>query len=404
MKKILVATMMAATAMGAMAQATLVKEVSNAMKDKSPDYQAIIQQIQPALTNPETATDVEAWLLAAKANVSLYDNLYKLQAIGQDVDKPLMGKVLMDGIECYITALPLDSVPDAKGKIKAKNSKEILKQIKDNYNQLNNVGADLYNAHDFNGAYRAWDMVLTIPDNPVLGKNGPVAFPDSTKSDIAFNKGIASWQADSLQRALNSFKQAISLGYDKKQVYDYAISIAAQLQDNAEITALATQAYPIYGDEDPKFLQLMINDKIENKQYEEARSMLDEAIAASPENPQLYFVLGILEETLDNKDAALKAFEKSIELDPDYAQGQYSVGRTICNLAYVIDDEAGQGSQEEYMQVRTNKVNPMFKEAAVHLEKAYQLDPDNMHDALRYLRNVYYNLGDEENLKRVENL
>lgn len=405
MKKVLIATLMAYSAIGAFAQTEVVKDATNAMKGKSPDYQAIVNQLKPAFTNPETATDAETWVLAGKASIALYDNLYKMQAIGQDVDAPLMGNSLMDGIEYFITALPYDSVPDAKGKIKTKYSKEIVKQVKDNYNQLNNLGATLYNAKDFNGAYRAWDMFLTLPKNPVLGANAPAALPDTIMADIAFNKGIAAWQADSADRALSAFQQAISLGYNKKQVYDYAIAIAAQNGKNDVVTALATQAYPIFGDEDPKFLQLMINDKIEKKQYDEARSMLNEAIAASPENPQLYFVLGILEETLENNDAALADYQKAIQLDPNYAQGQYAVGRTICNLAYALDDKAGQGTtQAEYMEIRNNQVNPMFKEAATYLEKAYELDPENMHDALRYLRNVYYNLGDEENLKRVESL
>lgn len=374
------------------------------MKGKSPDYAAIIKQIAPALQNPETKADVNAWVLAAKANIGLYDNLYKKQAIGQSVNETRMGNALMDGLQDYLTALPLDTVIDAKDKIKTKYSKEIIKQIKENWGQLNNIGGVLYNANDFNGAYRAWDMFLTIPTDPVLGKNAPEALPDTITRDIAFNMGIASWQGDSLQRALDAFQKAIALGYDKKAVYDYAISVAYQLGKNDLVNQLATQAYPLFGNEDPKYLQLMINDKIENKQFDEAHSMLDKAIAASPENPQLYYVMGILEENMDNPEKALENFKKSVALDPNYTYGLYSVGRTMCNIAYAIDDKAGQGTQEEYMEVRNNQVNPMFKEAAEYLEKAYQLDSDNMQDALRYLRNIYYNLNDEENLKRVENL
>lgn len=404
MKKAIIAVIAATLGMSAWAQTSLVKDLSNQMKLKSPDYKQIAEQIKPALTNPETAGDVEAWVLAGKANINLFDNLWKLQAIGQDVDAVLMGNSLMDGINDYIKALPLDTIVDAKGKTKTKYSKEIIKQINENYSQLNNVAASLYNDRDYIGAYRAWDMVLTIPKNPVLGKNAPAAMADTLQSEVAFNMGIAAWQADSIQDALNSFKKAIKLGYTKKNAYDYAIATAAQLQLNDEVNALAAEAYPLYGNEDPKFLQILINEKINNEQYDDARKMLDEAIAATPNNAQLYFVMGVLDETMNNKEAALADYKKSIEIDPNYAQGLYSVGRMICNIAYDVDDEANKGTQEEYNQIRSTKVDPMFKEASVYLEKAYEIDPDNMTDALRYLRNVYYNLHDEENLKRVENL
>ena len=86
------------------------------------------------------------------------------------------------------------------------------------------------------------------------------------------------------------------------------------------------------------------------------------------------------------------------------AQYQYNVGRSLCNKAYALDDAATKQSQDEYQSIRDNQVNPLFREAAGYLEEAYKLNPDEMHDALVYLRNVYYNLNDEANLKRVEAL
>lgn len=406
MKKVLLATMLAATTLAMSAQADALKDLQNQMKGKNPDYKAITTQIEAVLVNPETANDVDAWMLAAKANSALYSNLNAQKAIGQpNIDISLMGNALMTGIEDYIAALPLDSVPDAKGKIKAKNSKEIIKQVNTYYPSLYDMAALLFNdAKDFNGAYKAFNMYLTLPDNPVLGSNAPKAQPDTIRGEIAYNMAIAAWQAEQLDKALDAFKKALAFGYNKKHVYDYALGVAANLNKSDEIVALAQEAYPVYGSEDPKYLILMINGKIEAKQYDEARSMLNEAIAAQPDNGQLYFALGILEENLDNMDAALADYKKAVTLDPSIAQAQYYAGRAICNMAYALDDQAGQGTQEEYNKVRQEQVNPMFKDAAVYLEKAYELDPDNMHDALIYLKNVYYNVNDAANLERIEKL
>ncbi len=60
-------------------------------------------------------------------------------------------------------------------------------------------------------------------------------------------------------------------------------------------------------------------------------------------------------------------------------------------------------SNSQYQEFRSTKVDPILKEAAGYLEKAYQID-DTMSDARQVLRSIYYNLNDEENLKRVESM
>ena len=48
-------------------------------------------------------------------------------------------------------------------------------------------------------------------------------------------------------------------------------------------------------------------------------------------------------------------------------------------------------------------MRPIILEAVKYLEKAYELDNEQL-DALRYLKNIYYVLNDGDNLTRVEKL
>ncbi|MCH5248026.1 MAG: tetratricopeptide repeat protein [Muribaculaceae bacterium] len=404
MKKSLLAALLIPIASIAFAQTDVVKEVEHDLKAQKPNYQNDLNRIKPALTNPETSSEALTWYLAGKAGVGIYDDLFTQLALGREIDKNLAGTSIVEGMGYFVTALPLDTVIDAKGKAKTKYSKDIAKQLQNHYNDLNTAGVYLWEAQNYAGAYDAWDMYLNLPKNPILANVKLATQPDSIMSEIAYNQALAAWQADSLENALKAFDRAMSMGYDKKNVYDYAIAVAATLGNSAEVTRLSEIAYPLYGAEDPKYLQLIINSKIEAKEYDQARNMLDEAIADQPDNANLYFVLGVLEETLENKKEALEDYKKAATLNPEYAQALYYVGRSLCNEAFEIDDKASQLPMNEYQQVRQNEVNPLFKEASTYLEKAYALDPDEMHDALIYLRNVYYNLNDEENLKRVESL
>ncbi|MDE7368285.1 MAG: tetratricopeptide repeat protein [Muribaculaceae bacterium] len=392
-----------AASVAANAQTGVVKEAEQQAKNGK--YLEAIATIQPALTNPETSQVVTTWFIPGKAGLDYYKEQYLNKTIGKNVDGAKMGHALIDGYNYLLTALPLDSVPDAKGKVKPKYSKEIVKLIKENYDHFNNAAVFLWDAQDYKGAYDAWDIVINAPSNPVLGMNAPKAYPDSTLGDIIFNQGLAAWQMDSIKMSLASFEKAMAIGYDKSQIYDYAISHAARLGDNDKVYALAEEAFQKFGNANPLYLQLMINGRIEKEQYEEAAKMLDDAIAVSPNDAQLYNIKGVLYESMKDNDKARELYLQAVQIDPTSAQAQYNYGRQLCTEAYSINDKAQESNipNAEYQKLREEKLNPLFRQAAEHLEAALKADPEN-HDVKTYLRNVYYNLGDDENLKRIENM
>ena len=157
-----------------------------------------------------------------------------------------------------------------------------------------------------------------------------------------------------------------------------------------------------YGKEDPKFIQLIINGYIEKQDYAQANAMLDEAIANEPGNAVYLNLKGVICESQKDNETALEYYKKATELDATLASAHYNYGRKLCEKAYSISDSSAELSQAEYNKVRAEQIDPLLRLAAEQLEKAFQLDEDNQRDALRYLRNVYYNLGDDENLKRIE--
>ena len=400
-KKLFFGLCVAAATVTGTAQVNAVKEAERAAKDGN--YKAAMELLQPAFTNEETANDAKTWFVAGKAGFDFYDNQYALKSIGKEADAKAMGAALINSYGYLTKALPLDSLPNEKGKIKPRFSKEIVKLIQSHYNDFNNAAIFMWEAQDWQGAYDAWNVLINAPSDPVLGANAPKAYADSTLAEIIYNQGLAAWQMDSLSMSLACFEKAIEKGYSKKQVFDYAINHAAQLRDNEKVYQLAEQAYKLHGSENPLYLQLMINGRIEHEQYDEARQMLDDAIAANPDDAQLYYVKGILEESQKNNEEAYKMYEIAIEKNPELAQAQYALGRSICTKAYKINDEAVNKPNAEYQKIREEQVNPLFREAAEHLERALEIDPDNSHDVRVYLKNIYYNLGDDANLKRIEN-
>ncbi len=402
MKKIVLMGLGVAACLGATAQNNLVKEVERDMKSNPENYQKNIERLKPAFTNPETQNGAYAWFVAGKGGMDYYDKAEGFRAIGKATDDKAAAHALLDAYGYLKTSIQKDTVVNEKGKVKTKYSKDIVKLVQGHYNDVNAAGVMLWGAQDYNGAYDAWELYTSLPFDPIFGANAPAAPADSTLSDIHYNKALAAWQAERLEDALNSFDKALALGYNGKNIYDYAISVAYNMNNSAKMAEYAAKAYPLYGAEDNRYIGYMINDKINNKQYDEAKQMLETYIAADPNNAQLYYVLGILYDSQENAEEATKNYKKAIELDPENAAALMQYGRQIYNSAVKLDDEYNTLNAQEYNQARAEKIDPLLREAAEYLEKAYALDSENMGQAVSLLRSIYYSLNDQENLQRVE--
>lgn len=385
----------------ASAQKALLKEVGSAMAKDATTYPNNIQRLTPAFTNPETAEFVDTWYTAGKGAFDFYDKQQVMLQMKQDVDKKTLGHALLDGYGYFLKALPLDSIPDAKGKIKPKRSKDILKLIKGHHNDFFNAALYMWDVQDYKGAVDAWDLYLTLPDNALYALT---AIPDSTKAEITFNKGIGYSLLKDDQAALNAFKDAIAQGYTQKNAFDYAIAAASSLQQPSEMAAIAKQAYPLYGKEDSHYIGYIVNELIQSKKFAEADDMLNKYIQAEPNNAQLYFVKGILLESEEKPDQALQAYKKSLALNPNDAQAQFRVGYILYQDALKLDqDVPADMKQADYKVYRADKVDPVLKEAASYLEKSL-LNDDTVTDSRTVLRSIYYNLNDDENYKRVSEM
>ncbi len=413
MKKLSILGLCLLAVASASAQKSLVKEVEGKAKGFNADYAAARDQLKPALTKPESKDEAQTWYVAGTIEFGDYDAMLGKKAVGQQVDEPKMGRALLDGYKYYMTAFPLDTVvekdkngspklnKDGSPKTKTKYSKDMAKKLAAHYNDYVTGGQLLWDAKDYAGAYDAWNIYTTMPENKSLGEEAPKASADSIVGEILYFQGLAAWQAEKLPVALESFNAARAKGYNTPSLYDYAISVAAQSQDNDAVVALAQAANDLYGETDSKYLTIIINDKINNEKYDEAQTLLEKAIAVSPQNAELYDVMGILYQSKKNYDKAREYISKAVELAPDNAKAHLDLGRVIYAQAVTIDEENQNLEQAEYNKLRAEKIDPMLKEAAPYLEKALS-DENTESEARRLLRSLYYSLGDETNLKRIE--
>lgn len=406
MKKICVLSLGLLAAASMSAQTATVKEAEKAFKGVNSygDYQKAVQVITPAFSNPETQNNAQTYWIPGKAGFKLYDDMYGQKAIGKEVNLDEMGDALLEGYKYALKALSLDTVTDAKGKVKTKFSKEITQTIAGHHADFANSGSGYWDSKNYPKAYEAFMAYVAIPNNPSLGQAAPKALPDSVAAQMAYYAGLAAWQGEMLPEAAAAFEKMMEIGYDDMAAYDYAYSVAYQMNDEARKLKYSQIAYDRFGKAKPEFLQRIISSYIAEKKYDDAMNLLETAIKNDPTNGTNYYLIGVLYDDKGDKEKSQEAFKKAVEIDPSNAMANFSYGTSLIQQYERLDEKTGDMSQVEYNKYRVETMNPLLKEASTYLEKAYELDPDNMTNALTNLKIVYYNLNDGANLDRVEKL
>lgn len=405
MKKtcLLTLSLMAAASMSA--QLTTVKEAEKAFKgaDSYANYKKAVELITPAFTNPETAENAQTFWIPGKAAFKLYTDLTAQKESGKNVDINDMGGALLDGYKYGLKALALDTVTDAKGKVKTKYSKEIASAIASHHVDFGNLGSGFWDVKNYPMAYEAFTTYINLPNSKQLGELTPKALPDSAIAQYSYYAGLAAWQAEMLPQAAAAFEKMMEIGFDDIAAYDYAYSVAYQMGDEARKLNYSKIAFDRFGSQKPEFLQRIIQSYIAEKKYDEAMDMLNKAIAAEPTNGTYYYMIGVLYDEKGDKEQSQNSFKKAVTIDPNNAMTNFSYGTSLIQQYERLDEQTGDMKQAEYNAYKKESLEPLLKEAAVYLEKAHELDPE-MINALTNLKIIYYQLNDAANLERVEKL
>ena len=344
-------------AFSASAQMSLVKDLAKkATSGNVMEMATVLDQIEPAFTNPESANDVFTWYTAGKAAFGIYDEMYKMKIMQQPVDDKMMNQALSAGFEFFQKALPLDSVveldkagapklnKDGSKKVKTKYSKEIISALTAHMGDIANAGNVYLQASDWENAAHAFGNYADIASSPFAIANG-VAAADSTLSQVRFFQGYSQYQIKDYADAYENFTKARKLGYTDNNIVDFQTSSLAN----------------------------MVQGMLDNNEYDKAYNFIDNALSADPNNGTLHDIKGFTVELKDGVDAALPFYRKATEVDPTYANGFFDVGRCLYLQAQNIIDENPNATNSQLIP----KIKPIYDDAIPFLKKASELNPDD---------------------------
>ncbi|MDE6795045.1 MAG: hypothetical protein K2J63_07035 [Muribaculaceae bacterium] len=313
-------------AVGSMSAQKAVVDQAGKLAGKTDQIANARSLIKQAIENPETAKDARTYYTAGKIEFDAYDKATVNKQINPDdpsAQPEVMADEIMNGYRYFLQALPLDSLPNEKGQVKPKYSKEILSKIGGHANDFFTAGANYFNAKQYYPqAYEAFMVYGDLPASGILGKMASL-IPAEQIATAYFNAGLAAYQGGAVEESANAFKKAREAGYDKDEAYIYEIACwqslaqkdeARSAESQQKIMEVAQAGYDKFGMENPIFFNNIINALVMDNKIDQALSKLNEAISQTPDNPGLYGLRGFVYDRAEKDDLSEADYRKAASL------------------------------------------------------------------------------------------
>jgi tetratricopeptide (TPR) repeat protein len=203
--------------------------------------------------------------------------------------------------------------------------------------------------------------------------------PESRRPSLHYHLGVARACAQRIEKAMDAFQQCLELHSDP-----------ASQKHIREVLDLLRRIQA--GEKGPStfFVQVQMQrafTDMEADNYDSAAARLERIAGIDPDNPAVFYNLGVAYTFLKREDDALVEFQRSVDLYPNYYQAWYNMGQ-ICLIkkndvsrAFHCFDRAT-AIRPDYIGAHHQKGMACEllgdkKKALECWEKTLQLDPDN---------------------------
>ena len=392
MKRVLVTISLCLMTTVVFGQKKAVSDAERIAKDSKPDFNEARTLIKGAMENAETKDDAKTWYVAGLIEDTQFSTENMKQILGQKPDEAVMYEALGNILPYFKESYRLDQLPNEKGKVKPKDTKNIKCTLNANILYYLNGGAYFFDQRNYKRAHDFFEQYLEIADLPFM-KGEKAAARDSNFMIVQFYAAIAAMQMDDPQQAIKDLNRAKGTDYRRFDVYQSLCYVYDQvLKDTVGLEKTLEEGMKLFPDSS-YFLNNMINVYISTKRNEQAMQLLNTAISKSPNNPQLYFALGSLYEVgLKDEAKAEEAYKKALDLDPENPSNIFSVGRLYFNQGVSLLDKANSLNDQNQYKAEKAKAEAMLRKALPFFEKAHKLKPEER-EYMIGLRGIYYNLS-----------
>ena len=263
-------------------------------------------------------------------------------------------------------------------------------------------------AKDLEGAQKALDAYINFPVKyPEMAEHELVKNPEYPAAQFAFNIFFTAFNNKDTE--LMDKYYDLALQFDNKDSHNFVLRAKPQMLKEQGKTEEWIVAMNEMIATDPSsevgeigMQQLMAHYNSIGK--EAVETYTKELVEKYPENKIANYCRGFAFYSNSDFDNAIKFFEKSVEIDPEYADGVYNCG--YCYYQNALEKARAISGKKMKSQAAINEaeaeVKALFAKAAPYFEKYRELDDKDPSRWASPLRVIYNNLGEKDKAAEME--
>ena len=401
MKKIAITVFAMALTMSGFAQKKLVRSAEGYLYEQPFNSAAAVKDIETAMKDPSSSNLAYTYDVAGQIYFKIYEAEAQKREVKMAYDQNLMSENLMKSIDAYLKCGELDQLPDEKGKVKPKYTKNVKKNVSTYSTYLLLEAQQHQNKNEIDKAFDLLSKYLSLPSNSIMKDEGIEKNKEINFNDVKFLAVNLAAQDEKKRPTMIKYMEELKKeSYKEETMYEWLCDAYKKDQQNDKMIATINEGLKKYPSN--KYLMgNLINYYLENNKKDDAIKYLDEAIAKDPNNPQYYIIKGRMLLKDEKFDDAIKTFSKAVELTPNEIDAQFE-----CGLAYekkgekIINDANSIKDIKKYNAERS-KGTAELKKSLTYFEKARSINEEDVMN-LQFLRSVYYKLGMNDKYKEVD--
>ncbi len=354
------------------------------------------EHIEAAMEYEEVLEDPEIWLLQAR----LYINI----AMSEEPEYRALAERPVDKADAAMKkAIELDT--EDSYFIEIQQNMLFLSEL------IFNEGVDAYNRERWG---QASDYFLRAYE---IGKTF-----DAIDTTTLYNAALAAELGRDFDKARTLYLDLKEMEYDQPFIYSSLSNISLFTGDTLAGTEYIQEGRERYPD-DLDLIFTEANIHIFTGDVENAEKILDLAIQRDPDNPSLYFAFGanydkMAQDTMYTAEErefafveAVKAYEKALELNPDYFDAMYNLGALYFNKGLMLFEEAEERLRATQDFARYEQDEKEFREiwlqAQPYLEESLNMideDDPSYRTVVISLVELYARTNQPDKLREIEEL
>lgn len=300
------------------------------------------------------------------------------------VTKPVMADV--DMLALAQEALTKAAEVDPK-KSKEKDILELFEQIHKNYQ---NDALSAYYMGNVDEAVDLFKLTCASYNNPIVNKI------DSLNT---YYTALFSAATGNNEQAKDYYNKCLDMKfYQEGSTYSNMAEIY-KAEGNVEKAKEMLETGFVQFPQSQPILVSLINLYIEtNDDPNKLFDLLHKAQENEPNNASLYYVEGDVHKKLGNKEQAIALFQKSVEVDPNYVYGPFSIGSMYYDDAVELQNKANEELDDAKYMVLVEQFDATLKSAIEPFEQAFKIaqDPEIKSIVAEYLKNIYFRYRDDD--------